>query len=64
MKKWEQPKLIVLLKSRLGESVLEICKSSNAFTGGKDTGMQDIYDGCYYAQGEPCPPDCSQMTSS
>ena len=45
-KKWERPKLIVLVRGKPEEMVLSYCKAS------WESGEQDTYNGCEYASEE------------
>jgi len=52
MKKWEAPKLIVLVRSRPEENVTSSCKSANVFDGPRavNTACYFSSDGCLSCQ--------------
>jgi hypothetical protein len=58
MKTWEAPKLIVLVRSRPEEMILQSCKTCHIMAG-----PGNFFDGCEIAVPEICPP-CEVYGSS
>ena len=58
MKKWEKPRLIILVRSRPGESLILYCKTEEGATGDPSTS----HVGCYYP--EAACDNCSSNSAS
>jgi hypothetical protein len=57
-KQWQKPELIVLVRNKPEEQVLNACK-----TAGTNTGWLNHNDSCY-SDSTPCATNCSDTTES
>jgi hypothetical protein len=58
-KLWQKPELIVLVRSRPDEAVLETCKSS-----GRTTGESHYKNNCMKENSSTCPQTCQSIVGS